>query len=381
VENSKRDDNDLKARRVCVMSSVHPVYDTRIYYKEILSLKKKGLHITYINREKEGFDRNGVYHVRLEVASSRIRRMLTSFWKMYKLAINQDDEVYHFHDPELLLTGLLLRLRGKKVIYDVHEDVPRQILHKQYLKPFIRPFVSALFEFFEKLIARRFSAIITATPKIESVFKSKRINAVSIKNYPKIEEFVTIQSKPSVHEKDGMCYVGGIREDRGIFEMLEACALGSIKLTIAGRFDSPNLEEKCKASPYWGNVDFRGYVGREEVADVMTSSLAGLMVLYPTNQYLESLPIKMFEYMAAGIPVIGSDFPLWKGILADGRCGVCVNPRDISEIVAAIRYYGEKAKRHYDDGNNGRKLVETKYNWGYEEKKLIELYTNILSDN
>ncbi|GAB6162897.1 hypothetical protein JCM12298_20570 [Desulfothermus naphthae] len=107
-------------------------------------------------------------------------------WKLFRLALKEKADVYHFHDPELIPIGLILSLFGKKVIYDVHEDVPKQILIKDWIKSnSVRKFVSLFFKGFENLTCIFFSQIVAATPDIAKKFPAQK--TITIRNFPILE--------------------------------------------------------------------------------------------------------------------------------------------------------------------------------------------------
>ena len=128
----------------------------------------------------------------------------------------------------------------------------------------------------------------------------------------------------------------------------------------------------------WKNVDYLGWMDREGVKAALNESMIGLVTLHPIINYLDALPVKMFEYMAAGLPVIASNFPLWKKIIEGNQCGLCVAPLDPQAIADAIDYllvHPEEAERM---GRNGQKAVQERYNWGLEELKLTSLYDSLI---
>lgn len=148
-------------------------------------------------------------------------------------------------------------------------------------------------------------------------------------------------------------------------------------LALAGNFASSDLQAKSMQLNGWGKVNYEGFVDREEIKNLLGESIAGLVILRPTINYKDSLPIKMFEYMAAGIPVIASNFPLWEEIIEENECGICVDPLDVSEISKAMNYIINNPERAEEMAQNGRKAVETEYNWEAESEKLLKLYKNL----
>jgi len=363
-------------KKICHLTSVHPRYDTRIFVKECQSLQKAGFDVTLIVADGKGNEiKNNIKIYDIGKEQSRYKRMLNTPKKTFQKAIKIDADIYHFHDPELIKTGIKLLKLGKKVIYDVHEDVPRQILSKPYLNSFIKPTISKNFERFENRNAKKFSHIITATDFITSRFLKINKNSSSIKNYPKIDELKL--NIPWKDKKNSACYIGSISKVRGISEIVEAMKYSDYKLNIAGLFNDENLENEVKNLPSWNKIIEHGFANRQQIKQILKESKVGLVTLYPTINYKEALPVKMFEYMLAGIPVILSDIDLWKQIVNDANCGICVNPYKPKKIAEAINKIIENDVLAEKMGKNGQKAVLEKYNWKNEETKLIYIYNNI----
>jgi len=160
--------------------------------------------------------------------------------------------------------------------------------------------------------------------------------------------------------------------------MVEAIGRTDYRLILAGDFE-PGLEERLRQLHGWKNVESLGFVDRNGVRDVMSRSMTGLVILHPTINYIDSLPVKMFEYMSAGLPVIASNFPLWKEIVEGNKCGICVDPLNPREIAEAIQWMIEHPEEAKAIGENGRRAAEEKYNWEFEEAKLLSLYQRLLN--
>lgn len=355
------------------MTSVHRHDDVRIYHKEAKALKSAGYDVVILCNDYEGVDSDGIEFIKQEVPKERMKRILFAPKLFYKKAKSIDCDYYHFHDPELLGVGAKLS-KTHKVIYDVHEDVPRQILNKPYLKPATAKLASRFFEKHESRAVKKLYAIVAAVPVIYDRMKQLNSNTIMVCNYPKLEEFPPYNKEINAHKNNSVCYIGGITKIRGIFEMVEAIDKTNIKLILAGEFETPQLKHQVESMSGYKNVDYRGFLGRSEVNGVLSEAAAGLVTLYPLPQYLPSLPVKMFEYMIAKVPVIASNFPYWESIVNDASCGICIDPTKPNEIRDAIKYLVDNPEIAAQMGDNGRKSVIQKYNWDIEKTKLLELY-------
>jgi glycosyltransferase involved in cell wall biosynthesis len=373
----------MQTTRICHLTSVHQRYDIRVFMKECSSLASNAYEVFLIVADGKGNEqKNGVQIIDVGAPMGRIDRMFHITSKIYETAIQLDCDLYHFHDPELILTGLHLKRKGKTVIFDAHEDVTLQLLSKPYLNLFSRRLFSVLFGIFESFTCRKFDGIVTATPFIRVKFLKMNKLVQDINNYPFPDELNTDQISEK-EKKLQVCFIGGLTVIRGIKELVSAMESvnSNVKLVIGGEFSEKEFSEKIKLSSGWKKVSDLGFINRSEVRDVMQESIAGMVTFLPVPNHINAQPNKMFEYMSAGIPVIGSDFPLWREIIVDNHCGICVNPEDPSSIANAIDYLVAHPDEAKQMGINGKEAVKNKYHWGSEEKKLLGLYSRLLQRN
>lgn len=365
--------------KITHLTTVHKYDDTRIFLKECQTLKDAGYEVSIIaSQVKEGIY-NGINVYSLDKRyKNRFDRIIRGRKAILKKALELDSDIYHFHDPELIPVGKKLKRYGKIVIYDVHEDVPRQIFNKHWIPKIFRGLISYLYEKYELRSSTKFDGIVTATPHIRNRFLKVKQNVVCVCNYPIINE---LYPNNQFNKKNSVVYIGGITEERGSVTMVNAIKKTNATLYLAGKFVNEIEEKKITSSNEYGNqIHFFGFLGRGEIRNILSQSKAGLVVLQPRPNFLESLPIKMFEYMSAGICVIASDFPLWKEIVEKNKCGICVDPLNINEISRAIQWVIDNPKKAKKMGENGRKAILNKYNWENEGRKLIKFYNDIKKD-
>lgn len=363
---------------ICHLTSAHPRDDIRIFVKECISLKKVS-NVVLIVADSLGDEvKNGVFIYDVGSSMSRLDRIINAPTRVLEKAIQVDADIYHLHDPELIPIGLKLKKLGKIVIFDAHEDVPKQLLSKPYLNKPARWLLSSVFSVFERLACPKLDYIVTATPSIREKFRSFGAASIDVNNYPLLGELDAGEIDWS-KKKQYVAYVGGIASIRGISQVVSAMNLTKTRarLQLAGNFNEPAVERAVHEDAGWQLVDALGLVNRERVREVLSQCVAGLVTFLPAPNHIDAQPNKMFEYMSAGLPIIGSHFSLWKEIIEGNDCGICVDPLNPQEIADAIDFLVNNPKEAERMGYNGQKAVQEKYNWGMQEQKLLSLYSTL----
>ncbi len=365
--------------RVCHLTSVHPRFDIRIFHKECTALSDQNYDVSLVVADDKGdeiINNIKIFDVG-KVDGGRFKRIRKTPSKVLKKALQLNCDIYHFHDPELISVGLKLLKKGKKVIYDTHEDVPKQTLAKDYIPIFFRKIISVGIRIFENRAAKKFSFIITATPSIGDRFIKINKNTQTINNFPIIDELnIPVNQKD---KKNEIAYIGSISEIRGIIPLVNSLKNTDTILNLAGIMDNGELELKLKNLTSWNKVNYYGLVTRKKVAEILSRSKIGIVTFLPVPNHVEAQPNKMFEYMSAGIPLITSNFKLWKEIIETYNCGICVNPENESEISEAINKILSDDSLAEEMGKNGRNAVINKFNWEVEKNKLLEIYSKLIN--
>lgn len=361
------------------ISTVHPAFDVRIFHKQCKSLAKQGFNVNLVVTHSKEEVVDDVHIIPLPTFKGRLTRILVKPFLAFSRALKTQADLFHFHDPELIPMGLLLKILGKKVIYDVHEDVPSQILDKHWIPSPFRKFISGIFREIEDFSSRTFDGIVAATPYITNNFLKRNENAININNYPLIEELFDLKAaegRKKTHEKI-ICYVGSITKKRGIFELIKALEGTDIKLYLAGTTSPKSLINVLQNEKGWKNVVYFGQVDRKKICSILSKSQVGICTLYPTKSYVESLPIKLFEYMSAGLPIVASNFPYWQDLLADFNGVYFVDPLNPEEIRKALNTIFSDCQKSHSLGGSGLKAIKECYNWDIEEAKLITFYKKL----
>tara|TARA_B100001939_G_scaffold341172_1_gene350407 strand:- start:151 stop:1254 length:1104 start_codon:yes stop_codon:yes gene_type:complete len=365
--------------KVAHLSSAHNRYDTRIFLKMCKSLSKNYYKVYLVIADGKGDEINsGVSILDAGVnKGGRINRMTKTVSKIFKKAKELDVDIYHLHDPELIPIGLKLKKLGKKIIFDAHEDLPKQLLSKPYLNKFSKKILSKIFEIYERYSLPKFDAVVAATPDINDKLLKINTKTININNYPLLNELRN--SHRWIEKKNEVIYLGFISKIRGITQLLSSLNyIKNIRLNLVGSFNDKNLEKDLKKSTNWKMVNEYGFLDRKKVNEVLANSKVGVVTFLPEPNHINAQPNKMFEYMSAGLPIVCSNFLLWKKIIENNDCGICVDPLNARDIGKAIQYVLDNPIKAEQMGKNGRKAVEQTYNWSIEEKKLLELYKNIV---
>lgn len=372
-------------KKVVHLTSAHPRYDQRILWRECCSLSENGYDVTLIVNDNQPNEtlKSGVRILSTGfIPQGRFQRMTEGVRHVYELGLAQNADVYHLHDPELLRIAMELKAHEKKVIFDSHEFYGEQIKTREYIPSIMRNFISGKYHAYETHVCRRIDGVIVpALYDGKETFEGRARKIAHVNNYPKRAEYGNIDISPYA-ERKGICYSGALSENRGITTLVEAGKTANAQVVLAGKFSSPAYERKILEMTASGGIEYIGFIeNREEVFSLYARCAIGAGLLIDDGQYgkLEGLPTKVYEYMAAAMPVLISDFPYNQKLISKYRFGLTANPLDVMEIAAKIKWLIHHPQEAEEMGKNGKRLLEEQFTWECAaESELLRIYNEIV---
>ncbi|UJW59231.1 glycosyltransferase [Bacillus sp. A116_S68] len=370
-----------KTPKIAHITTVHHPLDPRIYFKQCRSLAREGYVVYYLAPEAKGYVEEGdITPVTLKKRKNRLFRMLFSTIEAYKKTKEIKCDIVHIHDPELLWVAWILHKQNVKIIFDIHEDYESSILQKGYLPKYLRKVLAKVYKKIEKIFIKSFHLILA-----EKYYKEKYPSGQCILNYPLIKyEPEQIRSVPNTAEKN-LIYTGNITINRGALNhSIVPLIKSELKVYLYGKCNE-DLAKKMieKSGSASNNLIIKGigeFVSKELIDEAYISKqwLAGLALFPEDEHYKKKELTKFFEYMQHGIPIICSNFTVWKEFINQHQCGLVVDPNNKNQIKQAIEYLINNPEEAYEMGINGKNAVMNELNWKTEENKLFDFYKQIL---
>ncbi|WP_281194369.1 glycosyltransferase family 4 protein [Halorubrum sp. F4] len=362
------------------LTTAHTPIDTRIFDKQATSLADAGFSVGIVAHDTPDRRQNSVQFIDLGSTLSRVDRW-RNIPEVARIAKQLDVSVYHFHDPELIPVGLYLAATtNSAVVYDVHEDFGHKAAGREWIPDPVTLPIAYTIPRVERLAATRFDAIVSATDRLGRKFMQSNDRVVTLHNYPRIDG---LSSKMDTKERQAdhvLCYIGGLSELRGIHRSLDLLNMLrerglEVELWALGTWrtdaDKRRAERFIRDHDLEFHVEFPGYVDYEEMFRYLYSADIGLSLL-DTAEFETAIPTKQFEYLYAGLPTLTTPLDAAIRFLPDRFRHVV--PQDDTE--AAADAVENALQRDYDIANM-RSLIEKKYSWEVEAKKLIALYEEL----
>lgn len=368
-------------KRVCHLSSVHVATDTRIFYRYCKHLSEN-YAVTLIAVHPKEEILLGIHILPFRRFKNKLLRVFLTWFLMFFKAIRNPADLYHLHDPELIPCGLLLRLMGKKVVLDIHENVAEDIFDKPWIPA--KKVLYTCFHFFEKLAVKNMPVIL-AEHSYEARYQKMGADFTTILNYVDLP-FFNLFSENVKRTSHRIFYMGILLESRGLQQIAEALHILKkqghiIEFDVVGELYS-SLEKQLHALSFWNDVSqqihFHGRLTLEKGYEISQEASVGMCIIQPMKNSVGSYPTKMFEYMAIGLPQVTSDFPLYRDVVEGNNAGLCVNPGSAGDIAAAVLSILQDPVKAERMRYSGLKAAE-KYHWSGEMVKVHKLYNRLLA--
>jgi|AntDeeMetagen285_2_1112576.scaffolds.fasta_scaffold02150_2 glycosyltransferase involved in cell wall biosynthesis len=371
---------------VCILTSAHPPFDTRIFHKQARTLQTEGYDVTLVAHHDCDEIRNGIQINAIQPATSHLDRFL-NLSKIYRTAQATKADVFHFHDPGLLPIGAALSLRtDAAVIYDCHEPYEISFQHYDFPPDIFNPLFGSFYPHVQSGFCRPFDAIVTATKWIQEDFEALGHDQVHlVRNFPMIENIKIDSGTVDRTHEFVLVYVGGLTQTRGLNVMIETLdhlrKMGmDAGLWLLGGFSDKKKEtqahSKVQAHTLANHVRFFGRVDHEQVFSYLAAADVGLALLDP-EFYNFGIPTKVFEYMFSSIPVVASDTIANTEYLPE-KCGSLVPYDQPKRIATTLLELAKNEERRSIMGEVGRELVEKQYSWEIEQTRLLNLYESVI---
>lgn len=378
--------HSVKAFKVCHVCSGHTSDDSRVFHKECRSLAQEGyeVHLIATDANTRSYKSGDVIIHPLPRCASRIRR-ISRRWTVGDMAARISADLYHVHEPELL-GPVLNRVGDTPVIYDAHESYLDVLGQREWIPRPFRPLAKALWQKIETRLVRKCRAIITVTEPVAEPYSKIHDCVQVIRNFPDLsnEHFNGVPP----HDREQACvFTGVLKPDRNVKNMVLAIGLlrkrGMVlPLWLAGRWESVQYErEMWKLAAEEGvaeQLQYSGVLPHKDALALVSRASIGMVTLLPIQNTLKALPIKLFECMALGLPVIYSNFPWFRTYMREYPAGMAVDPENPKEIADALECLLKDPQRAWQMGQMGRLAVTEKFNWASEGDRLLALYREIL---
>ena len=369
--------------KICHFASVHSTNDTRVFHRECVTLATY-FDVTLIGIGTKSCVNNGVNIIALPKPKNRFMRILFTTHKAYKIALQQDAKIYHFHDPELIPFALLLKWKGKKVIYDIHENVTESLKAKKWL-PFKFLFIG-LYLVSDWIAASNFELILAEKAYIPVYKKRYPTKPIwLLENFAPIKLLEPFKQVNRGNVSNDIFYMGSFDHIYNYVQMLEATYLLMLKgwkgkLIIIG-WVSKQIKEEMETLNFYNELkpqlEFKGY---QEISNgYLFSQKCKVGFCFVSNNVntRDSLPRKLYEYMCIGLPVISSNFSTYSQFIDTLKIGMCVdsnNPKDIAEKTWTLLHNAEQLNQF---AQHAIKASEQEYNWENQEYKLLDIYKTL----
>jgi glycosyltransferase involved in cell wall biosynthesis len=362
------------SKKVGVLTSAHPPFDQRIFYKECVSLAECGYDVTLIVPHEHDEIVHGVRVQAIPRETGRLRRFTLTGFRLYREAARLRADVYHVHDPELLFVAMLLKITNKcKIVFDAHEDYTQLVMRRAWIPLPLRKFVRLAARAVMHTTLPFFDGVVAATESIAAGINNR--NKVVVKNY----SLLSVCNHARTREANLLVYAGAISQERGLNQFLQAFqsireAL-PVRLRLIGKPEDPKVVGSIQRDFPPGSVEFIGWTPHPQAIDLIAGGTLGILMDLPLPGS-DGPHTKLFEYMALGLPVVGPDLPTARGIIEETGCGIVVDFRKHREVAEIILTLLQDPTRLESMSRSGMEAFP-RFTWSSQASRLIDFYRSL----
>ncbi|MBN1183215.1 MAG: glycosyltransferase [Bacteroidales bacterium] len=375
----------MKKISICQITSMHQWDSIRIYKKACLGLVRNGIevHLVTISPDIPPVDIGIKFHWLKQ--RKGWRRRIFSSREAYRIALKINADIFHFHDPDLLPWMLILSIKGRRVVYDMHENYA-EVFHRLNLPVLLKMIMANLWTYFLRFCARRFKGIITVSQSMQSLLSSISTPMIVVRNAPYLLELEDVNI--NIGKKPFTVYTSGTNSSmRNCMQTIEALPyilrkIPEVRLIFAGEYQPEGFKEELKEKAIElgidSHVELEGMLPYKENF-MRTVQMEVGCVFYEDNvNNRVGIPNRLFEYMYAGVAVIGESFVEVKKVIEDSKCGNVVNSSDSQSIANGVIQLFSDIEKLKKMQSNARNKIISDYSYENELKKMISFYYSLL---
>ncbi len=382
---------NLKIDRTIVhVTSAHNYNDTRIFLREAKLLADLFKEVIVLAPDAPDACIDGVKFIGFNEGTlprGRTKRIGVLRKIKEKISLLKPDLI-HMHDPELLLLIPEYCHKNKiKCIYDIHEDYRNTIRNNSGL--FVGALLSIIYDIIEKKAMKKISGTIHVTNQISEKYKHYNIPSAVVRNLPDTENIISLMTNSPYDKKNNKLVYSGSLEQRSLFHLADAVMelskkYDDVKVCMIGEFrwekTKKDLIEYWRKRNVLQRLEIFPRIERNIFLQKLNEFVVGLVLFWPSKNVQLALPNKMFEYMAAGLPIIVPDCPNHRELVVNHKCGVFCDTTNSNSIYQAIDSLLNNKEESLKMGIRGREACLKYYNAKVDFSKLLDLYGEVLKD-
>lgn len=373
--------------RVCHVCLSHPSDDSRVFSRECVSLVAAGYEVHLIARSsqtREYCDQGVIVHP-WPAFASRARRFSAALGVAREARAIRAD-LYHVHEPELL-APILVAAGRRPVIWDAHEPYQEKVFEKSWIPERLKPVVSTGWKLAEWLLLGRCAAVVAVSDLMANRLVSANRRVCVLHNYSRLNMPAPVANPVAGRRRNSCVFAGSLSQPNNVMGMIRAIGILKergldIRLELAGNAEDQAsmdaINEEIRTLDIMDRVTFHGRLSREDALQLQAQSGIGLVIELLNAGNKVGYPIKMFELMSLGVPLVYSDLPTFQAVAGESKCGIPVDPNHTEQVADAIARIVNDAQLADRLGAAGNAAIQQRFNWELEEPKLLNLYRDLI---